>query len=171
MLTRSITNTILAMFLAGAGGTVAAAQSATFRTTDGQSVSLSQLRGQIVVLSFGGTWVPIEAKELPALQKVAERYTPRGVKVFWVSINSSREGARNYISDENLQAFALKNGFRDKVLRDADLEAYRAFNLDAIPTVIIIDRQGNVAKKYVGFGTDPGESYNEIIRTIEQMLK
>jgi len=40
--------------------------------------------------------VPLASKELPALQKIADRYSSRGVQVYWVSINSSKPGARNY---------------------------------------------------------------------------
>ena len=172
MLRRYFSKTVIMVILAVTGFySSTQAQTATFRTTEGQTVSLSDLQGKIVVLSFGGTWVPLESKELPALQKISDRYSARGVKVFWVSINGSREGAKNFSSDANLQAFAQRSGFTQPVLRDPDQEAYKAFNLDAIPTVIIIDRQGNVVKKYVGFGTDPGESYSEISKVIEQLLK
>ncbi len=143
----------------------------SLRSIDGHRVNLRDLRGKVVVLSFSGTWIPLASKELPALQKVADRYSARGVQVYWVSINSEKQGARTFASDADLQAFAQKFNLRLTVLRDPEQEAYRAFGLDALPTVIILDRQGKVAHKHVGFGQDSGEAYSEIIRDLEQLLK
>src|SRR5260221_9536 len=90
----------------------AQAPPATLKTTDGRTVSLSELQGKVAVLSFGATWVPLAAKELPALQKLADRYAARGVPVYWVSVNSATPGAKGYQTDADLSAFAEKNGIR-----------------------------------------------------------
>jgi peroxiredoxin len=141
------------------------------RSIDGQDVNLNDQKGKVIVLSFGGTWVPMTARELPALQKIADRFSNRGVQVYWVSINSAKPGARNFASDSDLQGFAQKNNLRLKMLRDPDQEAYRYYGLDALPTLVILDKEGKVARKHVGFGTDQGEAYNQIIRELEQLLK
>jgi peroxiredoxin len=143
----------------------------TLRTLDGRPVASNDLRGKIVVMSFGGTWVPLASKELPALQKLADRYASRGVQVYWVSINNAKPGARNFASDADLQAFAQKHNLRVTVLRDSDQETYRAFGLDAVPTVIVLDKEGKVVRKHVGFGPEQGEAYSDIIRELEQLLK
>ncbi len=145
--------------------------SATFRSVDGREVRLADQKGKVVVMSFGGTWVPLASKELPALQKLADRFSFRGVQVYWVSINSSKPGARNYASDADLQTFAQKHNLKITALRDPDQTAYKSFGLDAVPTVVIIDQQGNLAHKHVGFGADQGEAYGELIRVIERLLK
>jgi peroxiredoxin len=144
---------------------------ATFRSVDGREVRLADHKGKVVVMSFGGTWVPLASKELPALQKIADRYSSRGVQVYWVSINSSKPGARNYASDADLQAFTQKYNLKVAALRDPDQTVYKSFGLDAVPTVVIIDQEGNLAHKHVGFGADQGEAYGELIRVIERLLK
>jgi peroxiredoxin len=153
------------------GATLAQSQSASFHSLDGREVKLADQKGRVVVMSFGGNWVPLASKELPALQKLADRYSSRGVQVYWVSINSSKPGARNYASDADLQAFAQKHNLKVPVLRDPDQTVYKSFGLDAVPTVVIIDQQGNLAHKHVGFGADQGEAYGELIRVIERLLK
>jgi peroxiredoxin len=145
--------------------------SATLRSVDGREVRLADQKGKVVVMSFGGTWVPLASKELPALQKLADRFSSRGVQVYWVSINSSKPGARNYASDADLQIFAQKHNLKITALRDPDQTAYKSFGLDAVPTVVIFDQQGNLAHKHVGFGADQGEAYGELIRVIERLLK
>jgi peroxiredoxin len=143
----------------------------SLRSTDGRTINSTELRGKVVVLSFGGTWVPLASKELPALQKLADRYATRGVQVYWVSINSEKQGARTFATNEEVQAFAQKNNLRVPVLRDSEQQAYKAFGLDAVPTVVVLDRDGKVIRKHVGFGTEQGDSYSEIIRDLDQLLK
>ena len=152
---------------------VASAQQApqfSLNSTDGRTVSSAQLRGKIVVMSFGSTAVPLTAKELPALQKQADRYSPRGVQFYWVSINSDKAGARAAATDADLQAFVQRLNVRVPVLRDPDQQAYKAFGLDGLPTVVIIN-DGKIVLKHVGFGTDQGEGYSEIAKVLDQLLK
>lgn len=171
---RQLSNKLIlgAAFLAlAASAAWAQTPSAGLRTLEGQAINRGEWQGKVVVLSFGGTWVPLAAKEMQALQKLADRYAERGVQVYWVSINPNKTGARNYASDQELQAFAQKNGLRVGILRDPEQSVYREFSLDAVPTIIILDRQGRVARKHVGFGTDQGEAYGDIVRELDQLLK
>ena len=149
----------------------AALAQGSLRSTDGRTVNLADAKGKIVVLSFGGTWLPMASKELPALQKLADRYATRGVQVYWVSLNSDKQGARNYAADADLLAFAQKNNVRLTILRDPDQQSYKSFSLDAVPTIVILNRDGKLVHKHVGFGTDQGEGYGEVIRELDQLLK
>ncbi len=164
----AVTMILLTVF----AGSAVAQQAPQFslRSTEGRTVNSSELRGKIVVLSFGSTTVPLAAKELVALQKQADRYSPRGVQFFWVSVNSDKAGARAYASDADLQVFAQKVNLRIPVLRDPEQQTYKAFGLDGLPTVVIIS-DGKIALKHVGFGTDQGEGYSEIAKVLDQLLK
>lgn len=142
----------------------------SLRSTDGRTVNVADLKGKAVVLSFGGTWVPLTAKELPALQKQADRYTQRGVQFFWVSVNSDKPGTRTSATDAELGAFLQKNNVRLSVLRDPEQQAYKALGLDGLPAVVIIS-EGKVVLKHVGFGTEQNEGYSEIAKALEQLLK
>lgn len=144
---------------------------ASLQSTAGQTVDLADMKGKIVVLSFGGTWVPLASKELPALQKLADRYTSRGVQVYWVSLNSEKQGARNFATNADLDAFAQKNSLRVPVLRDADQKLYKELGLDGLPTIVILDRQGKVVQKQTGVGANAGDSYSGVARDLDQILK
>ncbi|MFN0109535.1 MAG: peroxiredoxin family protein [Blastocatellia bacterium] len=142
----------------------------SLRSTDGRAVNLAALKGKVVVLSFGGTWVPLSPKELPALQKLADRFAPRGAQVFWVSINSDKPGGRTSATDDDLNAFLQKNNVRLSALRDPDQQVYKAFGLDALPTVVVIS-DGRVVLKHVGFSSDQADGYSEIAKMLDQLLK
>jgi peroxiredoxin len=134
---------VFAALVLVSGAAVAQAPQISLRSTDGRTVGSADLKGKVVVLSFGGTWVPLASKELPVLQKVADRFASRGVQVYWVSINSNKQGARNFATDEDIQAFAQKNNAKLTVLRDPEQQAYKAFGLDAVPSVLSLGRDGS----------------------------
>ena len=146
------------------------AQQVTLQGTDGKAVTAADLKDKITVLSFGATWVPLAAKELPALQKLADRYAARGVQVFWVSVNSAKTGAKNYAADADLDAFATKRGLKARVLRDPEQAAYRTYGVDALPTIVIL-KNGEVARKVVGFDPDQGEAYAAVMKELDALLK
>lgn len=161
---------ILALFALLVVTAVAQAPQVTLRTLDGGTFNPVG-QGKVVVLSFGATYVPLASKELPALQKLADRYAGRGVDFYWVSINSAKPGARNAATDAELRAFAQKAGLKIGVLRDADQAAYRAFGGDGLPTIVVIGRDGHAAFKRAGFDPDQPEPYGDVIRALDQLLK
>ena len=150
---------------------IAQAPQISLTSTSGATVSSGELRGKVTVLSFGATWVPLTGKELPALQKLADRYAGRGVQVYWVSVNSAKAGAKNFMTDADLVAFAQQRGLRLPVLRDSEQAAYQAFGLDALPTVVILNKDGSVARKLVGFDPNQSEAYGAAMKELDQLLK
>ncbi len=143
----------------------------SFRSLNGQPANISDNRGKVTVLSFSATWAPLVAKELPQLQKLADLYSGRNVAVYWVSIDSLKQGAKNYAADADLAAFAARYGLKVPVLRDPDQTAYRALGLRALPTVVVIDQNGKVVFNHVGFDPDQPDAFRDVVRTIDGLLK
>ncbi|MCI0391397.1 MAG: TlpA family protein disulfide reductase [Acidobacteria bacterium] len=143
----------------------------TLRSVQGDVISLDKHRGQPVVLVFNATWVPMANKSLPALQRIANFYERRGVVFYWVSVNSDRAGEKRYISDADLKAFAKENGLEISVLRDPEMKALHHFGLDALPSLVILDRAGEVWHRQTGF--DPGQTigYAEIAKPLNKLLR
>jgi peroxiredoxin len=161
---------ILALIL-GAGQLLAQGSNLVFKSTDGRAVDLANERGRVIVLSFSATWAPLAARELAALQKLADTYTGRPVSVYWVSINSTKQGAKNYAADGDLQAYASRNGFRGVVLRDPEQAAYKSLGLNSVPTIVVLDKNGTVARKHVGFDPDRDDALSDVTQAIDQALK
>jgi peroxiredoxin len=141
------------------------------RGLDGQTVSPADARGRVVVLAFGATWTPLAAKELPALQQLADRYANRGVTFYWVSINTAKDGARNFASDADLRAFASRAGLRVPVLRDPEQAAYRAYGVTGLPAVVVLDKSGQVGHRQTGFDPDRPEGFAGIEAVLEKLTK
>lgn len=123
----------------------------SLRAIDGETVTSASLRGEVVVLAFGASWLPLTRNQMEAVKKLADQYAGRGVAVYWVSTESESPKSKNYASEEQLRALAQK--YKATVLRDPDGAVSKRLGVDQLPSVVIIDKQGSVADR-IG-GMDP----------------
>jgi peroxiredoxin len=126
----------------------------SLKSTDGQTITTDSLRGEVVVLAFGASWLPLSKAQLQGVRKLADEYSNRGVVVYWVSTESMDSKSKNYASDDQLRAFAQKWGLKVTVLRDPDGVVSKKFGVDQLPSIVILDKQGNMAGEPIG-GLDP----------------
>ena len=123
----------------------------SLRAIDGETVTSASLRGEVVVLAFGASWLPLTRNQMEAVKKLADQYAGRGVAVYWVSTESESPKSRNYVADEQLRELGRK--YKVTVLRDPDAAVSKKLGVDQLPSVVIIDKQGNVADR--SGGMDP----------------
>ena len=136
---------------------------------DGHRVTSDSLRGEVVVLAFGASWLPLSKAQLQGVRKLADEYSARGVVVYWVSTESEDPKSKNYASDDQLRAFAQKYGLKVTVLRDPDGAVSKKFGIDQLPSIVIIDKQGN-ASEPIG-GLDPnGNLANQLASRLDKVL-
>ena len=148
------------------------AQSVDFslKSIDGQTVSSESLRGEVVVLAFGASWLPLSKAQLQGVRKLADEYSNRGVVVYWVSTESDDPKSKNFASDEQLRAFSQKWGLKVTVLRDPDGVISKRLGVDQLPSIVIIDKQGSVAGGPIG-GLDPnGNLAGQLASRLDKLL-
>lgn len=104
---------------------------------DGEAVSLSDLRGSVVLLDFWASWCAPCIKTFPALHELQEAFADRGVDLLVVSLDASAEASREHL---------LEQGFpTDNVLWGSLKEAravQRLYGVIGIPRTFLIDRDG-----------------------------
>jgi peroxiredoxin len=127
----------------------------SLRSVDGQTITSDSLRGEVVVLAFGASWLPLSKTQLQGVRKLADQYSNRGVVVYWVSTESEDAKSKNFATDEQLRTFSQRYGLKVTVLRDPDGLVSKKMGVDQLPSIIILDKQGNVAGDPIG-GLDPG---------------
>jgi peroxiredoxin len=158
-LRRSATALVFALLLA-ATGLVPASRAQTaldfkLKTTDGGEITSQMVRGDVVVLAFGSSLLgPLSKQQVQGVQELADQFGEREVRVYWVTTDSDKPQAKTYASDEQLRAFARKNGLKTAVLRDPEGALFKQTGADQLPAVVILDRSGSVAVPVVG-GHDP----------------
>jgi peroxiredoxin len=133
------------------------------KTTDGGEISSEMLRGDVVVLAFGSSFLGTLSKtQVQGVQELADHYANRQVRVYWVSTDSASPKSKTYATDEQLNAFARKNGLKLGVLRDPDGALFKQTGADQLPAVVILDPAGNVSGTPIG-GLDPKRTLVEVL--------
>ena len=113
---------------------------------DGQTISLSDLRGKPVLINFWATRCPWCVVEMPYLQEIYEGWTGRGLVLLAINTGESSSKVRGFLES---------HGFSFPVLLDADLlVALRydvvRYNKLYIPTTFFIDKDGIIQEKVIG---------------------
>jgi peroxiredoxin len=125
----------------------------TFPTIDGQTVQLSKLRGQPVLVNFWATWCPPCRAEMPSLQAAFEE---KGEEVKFIAVDL-QEGL------ETVQQFAEDFGLSFTIALDYGGNSQADYNLRGIPETFLIDEQGIV--RYIKIG--PFLNKDELINLLE----
>ena len=112
----------------------------------GAKVSLSSLKGRVVVLDFWASWCEPCRKELPELGKIAKDYAGRGVAVLTVNIDKERQ---------NAERLSRLLGVTVEVLLDPAGSVAGTYDLPKMPTSFVIDRKGLVRFVHAGFEGAP----------------
>lgn len=101
----------------------------------GKTFRLSAQRGNPVIMFFGTTWCPACREEFPLYRNLYNKYAGRGLKFLYIDINESAE---------RVARFAGKNAFPYHVLVDGDGNVAGDYNIIGVPTLILLDREGNI---------------------------
>ena len=141
---------VLVVLLLAVGGAVAyaltskpAAPPVSVTALNGQTIDLTQLRGQVVLVDFWATSCPGCVEEMPLLTQTYERYKDKGVKVVAVAMNYDQPA---YVAN-----FATRYQLPFTVAIDSDGSAAKAFgNVQLTPTSFIINRKGKIVAQRIG---------------------
>jgi cytochrome c biogenesis protein CcmG/thiol:disulfide interchange protein DsbE len=112
------------------------------------SVQLSGLRGRAVLLDFWATWCEPCRVQAPIVEQFARRWHDRGVVVLGVDTDAPDQG--------DPKSFALAHGLTYPIAHDASLSASRAYEVDELPTLVMVSRLGKIVAVRTGL-TDEAE--------------
>lgn len=114
----------------------------TLPCVDGKTITLSQLRGKVVLLDFWATWCAPCRSAIPHLNGLYKAYQTRGLEIIGVSLDTG--------SRERVRRFAISMGIHYPIII-ADDEVLKNYGISPIPTTYLIDREGYISSKWVGF--------------------
>lgn len=129
----------------------------TLKSQAGDNLKLSELRGEVVMINFWASWCGPCRQEMPKLEELYARYKPLGFTILGVNIEEDSSKAKVLLKD-------LSVSF--PVLFDDQNEVSRLYQVAAMPSTVLVDRDGNM--RYLHKGYQPGleQQYQEQIRTL-----
>ncbi len=107
-------------------------------------VALGDLRGEVVLLDFWGTFCEPCKKSFPKLQDLSGKYASSGLRVIGISEDEADDKGK-------IPAFADNYGAKFVIAWDADMAVAKRYRPDAMPSTFLIDRKGVVRFEHVGF--------------------
>ncbi len=119
----------------------------------GSRLALADLKGKPVLLDFWAFWCGPCRMEGPIVDRVAEKYKDRGLAVVGVSVDGD---------DEEVKSGARAAHMTYPVLSDVSHDVQRAYAVNTLPTLVLIDRDGNVVN--ASTGTIDEASLDDMVR-------
>lgn len=112
-----------------------------FEDDEGHSGSLSDFRGEVVLLNFWATWCGPCAYEMPFIQQVYDERSEKGLRVLLVNLGDSSSAVTGYLEQHGLSLLTLLNPNQELLGR---------YNIEYIPTTFFLDEDGVIQYIKVG---------------------
>lgn len=124
---------------------------------DGKSYNLQQFQGKVLYIDFWASWCPPCLKSFPFLNELEQDLKGQGLQVIAINLDESAEDA---------QAFLAKTPAQFIVAADSNEQCARNFDVKAMPSSYLIDRNGVI--RHVQLGFRPGEA--KALRALAEQL-
>jgi len=130
------------------------------KTTTGEAIKLSDLRGQAVLVNLWATWCPPCRAEMPAIEKVYNEYKDDGLVV--LAVNMTYQDTFS-----NIAPFVDEYGLTFPILLDETGSVGKDYQLRSLPSSFFVDRKGIIREVVIG-----GPMAEALLRTrVEDILK
>ena len=134
--------TALLIFTLAAQAQTQQAPNFTLKTFDGKSVTLSKLKGKVVLVNFWATWCPPCRAEIPDFIEAYKTYKSKGLEIVGIALDQD--------GWEQVQPFIKEHGMNYPVVLGTQEVVEQYGGIEAIPTTFIIDKKGTVVDRTIG---------------------
>lgn len=123
----------------------------------GGKFKLADLKGRVVILDFWATWCGPCVQAMPQVDELARQFADAGVELIAVNMEEQPEAIKSMLERHKLNV---------KVALDRDGAAAGKYAVTAIPQTVVIDRNGTVARLFVGGGKNTMEGLKKALEEL-----
>ncbi len=123
----------------------------------GGELSLSGLRGQVVMINFWASWCAPCRQEFPALDEIYRKYKPMGFAIVGINVESEKADAERFLGMRPVTF---------PILFDPDNRVSASYGVSAMPTTVLVDRQGRLRWQHRAYKPGDEAKYIEQIRAM-----
>jgi thiol-disulfide isomerase/thioredoxin len=131
------------------------------KTTDGKVINLADLKGKVVLVDFWASWCMPCREEMPELIKFYKQHKNPAFEMLAVNIDKDKNNMQHFL-DELFPQPSFP------IIVDDNQEIPALFNIEAMPTTLIIDKKGTIRFWHNGFKKSYVDDYNT---ELTQLLK
>jgi len=131
----------------------------SLESNGGAEVSLQDYSGQVVMINFWASWCGPCRQEMPLLEDLYQRYEPLGFTLLGVNVDEDTSAAVSYLQEVSVSF---------PVLFDTASTVSEAYDVIAMPSTILIGRDGKL--RYIHHGYQPGYE-NEYQNQIRELIR
>jgi peroxiredoxin len=126
-------------------------------TTTGQTVTLANYKGYVLVMDFFATWCIPCKESIPHMVSLNRKYGKQGLQILGVSVDEGGEReVKNFIAERKINYPVAVAG--------EDLQT--EYGLRSIPTIYVINKKGMVAEKFQGYSDQTGKAMEDAIKRL-----
>ena len=130
------------------------------KNIDNQNIKIIEIKGStLTILDFWATLCKPCVNSIPKLQAISEKYKEKGVQFIGVNLDSPRKMAK-------VKPFSNSIGINYPVIFDSNQELTNEYSITAIPTLIILDSNGNVLYTHEGFAIGDEKEIEKLLQGI-----
>jgi len=135
----------------------AAAPDFTLRSVAGTILRLQEQRGQVVMVNFWATWCGPCRQEMPLLEQIHARFEPLGFTLLGVNVEPDSAPAQDWLKSVPVSF---------PILFDRENAVSAQFGVEAMPSSVLIDREGRVRHVHRGYKPGDESTYADLIRSL-----
>ena len=129
----------------------------TLKSLGGQNLKLSEMTGSVVLINFWASWCGPCREEMPLLNSLHKKYEPLGFKVLGVNVEQDVKGAKGFLTNFPVDF---------PVLLDSDNRVSEQYKVIAMPTTVVVDRDGNMRFLHQGYKSGDEAKYRQMVKEL-----
>lgn len=129
----------------------------SLKSLSGENIKLSELTGNVVLINFWASWCGPCRQEMPILNAIHNKYKALGFTVLGVNVEEQVANARSFIADRPVDF---------PILIDSNNTVSRLYEVIAMPTTVVIDRDGQLRFLHRGYQSGDEAEYRKMVKKL-----